>query len=138
MVIDGAIMALLANVPDELLHHLLIGRADCARIGNDLQIRRFQILEQDIAFKGQVEFGLIEHVKDDDVIALEAKMAQSFKYRVWIIEQVGNQNDQPAPLYLAGDLFENLTDIGIAARTALFQRMDSSSDLMVSRLFSAR
>ncbi len=60
LVIDGAIVALLANVPDELLHHLLIGRTDCARIGDDLQMRRFQILEQDIAFKGQVEFGLIE------------------------------------------------------------------------------
>ena len=60
-------------------------------------------------------------------------MAQSLEERVWIIEQVGNQNDQPAPPYLAGDVLENFTDIGVAAGTAVFQRMQNLRQIIALR-----
>ena len=50
-------MALLAHVGDEFLHDFFISRADGARVGDDLQVGRFQILEQDIAVEGQFERG---------------------------------------------------------------------------------
>jgi hypothetical protein len=55
-----------------------------------LEIGGFQILEQDIAVEGQVELGLVEQMKDDDIVALEAGLAQSLENRFRLVEQIGN------------------------------------------------
>ncbi len=75
---------------DELLDDFFVGGANGARVGDHLQIGRFQIFKQDIAVEGQIELGLVEQVKDDDIVALEAELAQSFDNRLGLVEQIGD------------------------------------------------
>ena len=65
-------------------------------------------------------------MEDDDIVALEAKLAQPLEDRLGLVEQVGHQDNQATSLHLAGDVFENLADVGFARRAALFQ---SAQDL---------
>ena len=63
-------------------------------------------------------------MKDDDIVALEAKLAQALEDRLGLVEQVGHQDDQATALDLAGDVFENFADVGFAGRAALFQSVE--------------
>ena len=70
-------MALLAYLAGELVDDLPVGLANRARIGDHIEISGFQVLEQNVAFERQFELGLVENMKDDDVIALEAPSRSS-------------------------------------------------------------
>ena len=59
--------------------------------------------------KGRFELGRVEQVKDDDVVAFETKLAQSFEDRFRFVEQIGDQDDQAAALDLSGDAFQEFS-----------------------------
>ena len=99
----------------------MIGLAYSTRIGDDFEVRLFQILEQNVAVKGKIELRLIQKMEDDDVVAFEAKQAKPFENRLRVIEEIGYQNHQAPPFDLAGDLFENSADVGFPARPAILQ-----------------
>ena len=81
MIIDGIIEALLAHLGDEFLDHCPISCSNRARIGDHSQVRGLQIFEENVAVEGQIELRLIQDVKDDDIVAFETKLAESFDDR---------------------------------------------------------
>src|SRR6185436_11657568 len=109
---------------DELLDDLTVSSANRFWIGDHFEIFLFQVFEEDVAVERQVELGLIEEMKYDHVIALEAKQPQPFQNLLRFVEQIGNQNHQSAPLDLTGDVLEDSADVRVAARTALLKRID--------------
>src|SRR6185369_8258410 len=130
LVVDGVVVALLAQVANKFLHNLLVSAANRPRIGDHVDVRGFEILEQNIAVERKIKLGRVEQVKDDDVVALEAKLAQAFEHQLGVIEQVGHQDDQTAALDLAGKLVENFTDVGFARGAATFQRMEDLQEIV--------
>ena len=113
-------MALFAHLFGELFDDLPVGLANRARIGDHVEISGFQVLEQNVAFKRQIELGLVENMEDDDIVAFEAEQAQAFEDLRRFIQQIGDKNDDAAPFDLTGDLFENSADVGFSAGPLVF------------------
>src|SRR4030095_3239066 len=109
LVVDGIIVALFAHVGYEFLDHLPVSRPDGSRVGDHSQVGGFQILKKNIALERQVELCLIQQMKDNDIVASEAKLAQPVKNLLRLVEQIRHQHDQAAPLDLAGDFLEDLS-----------------------------
>src|SRR3990170_7744234 len=124
LIVDGAVVALLAHLGDKFPDHLAVDLSDRFGIGDDAQIRLFQIFEQNIAVEGQLQLRRVQKMKYDHVIALEAKQAETFEDRLGLVQKIRDQNDQPAPPDLAGDFFEDLADVGFAGGSAVLQRVE--------------
>jgi hypothetical protein len=90
-------VALLAHLAGELFDDLPVGLANRARVGDHVETSGFHVLEQNVAFKRQIEFGLIEKMKNDDVVAFEAEQAQAFENLRRFVQQIGNQNYDATP-----------------------------------------
>ena len=125
MIIDGIVEALLAHFGDEFPDDRLISRSYGARIGDHSEVCGLQIFEQNVAVEGQIELGLIQQMEDDDVVALEAELAQSFDNFRGLIEQIRNQHNEAAPLDLPGDLVKDLADVGVSGGAAIFQGVEN-------------
>src|SRR5262249_15912390 len=121
LIVDDVIVTFLAHPAGKLLNDLSICFPDGARIGHDSEIELLQILEQDIAVEGEAQFRWIKEMKDDDIIALEAKQTTSFEDLLGFIEQVGDEHHQAASFDLASNLFEDLADIGLSRWPAIFE-----------------
>src|SRR5262245_33500135 len=109
-IINRVLLALVAQVLDKLVHDLAISRADGLRVGRDPQVQFLNVFEDDVAVKRQIQFGLVQQMEHDHVIALEAKQAQPLQNLFGLIEQIGDQNNQAAPRELSCDFFEDLAD----------------------------
>src|SRR4030095_7407471 len=121
LVVDDVIVTLLAHPAGKLLNDLAISLADGARVRHDSEIQLLQILEQDITVEGKAQLRRIKKMKDDDVIALEAKQAKAFENLLGLIEKVGPEHHQAAPFDLTGDLFENPPNVGFSRWAAIFE-----------------
>ena len=59
----------------------------------------FSIFKQEHGLiKSEIQFVLIENMKGNQIVALEAKMLKRFFYPVWMIVEVRNNYDDPAPV----------------------------------------
>jgi len=114
-------VTLLAHPAGKLLNDLSISFANGPRVRHDFQIQLLQILEQDIPVEGKVQFRWIKQMKDDDVISLEAKQTKAFEDLLRLVEQVGHEHHQAAPLDLTRDLFQDLADVGFPRWAAIFE-----------------
>src|SRR5215472_8149956 len=72
LVVDGRIVALFAHLVDEFLNNLPIGVANGARVGNDLEVRFFEILEKNIP--------------------VEAKQSQPLEDLLGVVQEIRDQN----------------------------------------------
>src|SRR5262245_1511530 len=86
LIVDGVVMALLAHVGDEFIDHLPVSCPDGPWIGDHPQVGGFEIFKQNVAVEGQIELGLIQQMKDNDIVAPEAKLAQSVKNLLRLVE----------------------------------------------------
>src|SRR3989338_4559375 len=116
LVVHRVRAAFFAQVIDKLFHDFSVDLPDGLRIGGDLEIGRFHVLEENVAVEGEIEFRGIQQVKDDDIVALKAQEAQSLENFLGLIEQIRYQDHQPPPLHLPRDLKENFSQVCVSRR----------------------
>src|SRR5215510_14733311 len=87
-VINRVLLARVAQVLDKLADDLAISCAVGLRVGRDPQVQFLNVFEDDVTVKRQIQFGLVQQMKHDHVIAFEAKQAQPLQDLLRFIEQV--------------------------------------------------
>src|SRR5208337_3674384 len=84
-------------------------------IGIDLQdLPGLIILQLEHALEGKHGLGLVENMKDDDVVTREPEAVESPQNRLGVGQQVTEDHDQAAVADHAGDLVQAGFDIGLA------------------------
>src|SRR5262245_21944455 len=119
-VIDAGLKALLAEEGAEGLDLALVVAAVAAGIDDDLLLR-LGVLELDHALIGKVDFGLVENVEQDDVVAAVPHAAEGLEYRPRLLEQVREEHDQALVAEHRGQLRDALGDVGFPRRLEVGQ-----------------
>ena len=70
------------------------------------------ILQLEHALEGEQGLGLVENMKDDDVVPGEPQPVEALQDRLGVAQQVAEEHDQAAVPDHAGDLVQAGFDIG--------------------------
>src|SRR4051812_17942575 len=97
------------HLPDAALAHVLAELIDLGEVGlaegagvDELLGIVFEALEEGHALEGEGQLVLVEDVEDDHVVALVAEVLEALQDDVGLVEEVGDQDDQPAALDALG------------------------------------
>src|ERR1051326_6826325 len=66
-------------------------------------------------------------------MAAEAKEPETVEHFVGIVEEIGDENHEPAAVHLGGDLLENLPGARLAGRPMRFERAQDLEDVPALR-----
>jgi len=81
----------------------------------------FHVLEGDGTGEGEVGFGAVEDLDDDELVAGVAEVLEGQEEAVGIVEEVGDEDDQAAAGDFVGQVMEGIGDVGFAGGFDLFE-----------------
>ncbi len=81
----------------------------------------FQTAEQRWLNKGEIQLCSIEHMKQNDLVALMAEMAQPSCNLVHVVKKIAQENNQAAPSDPLGNLIQDGTEMSLFAPRVLVQ-----------------
>ncbi len=89
----------------------------------------FIVLKLEHSLEGEHGLGLVEDMKDDDVVTGKPKAMQGSQHRCGVRQEVAENHDQAAMPHHAGDLMQARFDVGFAGRLELGEQREDIAKL---------
>ena len=121
-----------ADAIEETLEGFEVAVAEGAWVAGE-GVDRFHSFEASWVVKGEVEFIIIEHMEDHEIVAGLSQGGESFERGLFGSQKVGDEDHQASFGEEANDLFEDLRQGGFARGFGLLQGVEDGLQMQTAR-----